>query len=104
MSARSQNTAPQWVDPDDAPELTDADFARGAWAIGDKTVSKEVAQVAIAKKLRGRPVGSVQSSTKEPVKIRLDADVLVALRASGDGWQTRINDSLRASLVLAGKL
>ena len=29
---------------------------------------------------------------------------LAALRASGDGWQTRINDSLRASLVLAGKL
>jgi uncharacterized protein (DUF4415 family) len=42
--------------------------------------------------------------TKEPVKIRLDADVLQALRATGDGWQTRINDTLRASLVLAGKV
>jgi uncharacterized protein (DUF4415 family) len=104
MSAKSQNTASQWVDPDDAPELTAADFARGTWAIGEHVVSKEEAQVAIAKKLRGRPVGSVQSRTKEPVKIRLDADVLAALRASGDGWQTRINDSLRAALVLAGKL
>lgn len=53
---------------------------------------------------RGRPNGSVQAVTKEPVKIRLDADVLAALRASGDGWQTRINDSLRASLQLAGRL
>jgi uncharacterized protein (DUF4415 family) len=26
------------------------------------------------------------------------------LRASGDGWQTRINDALRASLLLTGKL
>jgi len=34
----------------------------------------------------------------------LDADVLAALRASGDGWQTRINDTLRASLRLAGKV
>jgi uncharacterized protein (DUF4415 family) len=36
--------------------------------------------------------------------IMLDADVLAALRASGDGWQKRINDALRASLQLAGKL
>jgi len=26
------------------------------------------------------------------------------LRASGDGWQTRINEALRASLRLAGQL
>lgn len=53
---------------------------------------------------RGRPAGSLQAVTKEPVKLRLDADVLAALRASGEGWQTRINDSLRASLHLAGRL
>jgi hypothetical protein len=28
--------------------------------------------------------------TKEPIKLRLDAAVLAALRASGDGWQTRV--------------
>ncbi|TFL15130.1 hypothetical protein CSC67_05845 [Pusillimonas caeni] len=49
----------------------------------------------IAARRRGRPVGSTQAVTKEAVKIRLDADVLAALRASGDGWQTRINDTLR---------
>lgn len=53
---------------------------------------------------RGRPVGSKQATTKEAVKIRLDADILAALRSSGDGWQTRINDTLRASLALAGKV
>ncbi|MCL2659240.1 MAG: BrnA antitoxin family protein [Acidobacteriaceae bacterium] len=53
---------------------------------------------------RGRPVGSTQAVTKEAVKLRLDADVLAALRASGDGWQTRINSTLRASLALGGKL
>lgn len=53
---------------------------------------------------RGRPAGSKQATTKEAVKIRLDADVLAALRASGDGWQTRINDTLRTSLVLSGVL
>ena len=53
---------------------------------------------------RGRPAGSVNATTKEPVKIRLDADVIAALRATGDGWQTRINDTLRASLHLAGRV
>lgn len=52
-------------------------------------------------KLRGRPKLAV---TKEPVKLRLDADVLAALRATGDGWQTRINDTLRASLRLSGRV
>ena len=52
----------------------------------------------------GRPVGSVATQTKQPVKLRLDPDVLAALRESGDGWQTRINDMLRASLKLAGRL
>lgn len=53
---------------------------------------------------RGRPVGSTKSVTKEAVKLRLDADILAALRDSGDGWQTRINDMLRASLVLSGSI
>ena len=52
----------------------------------------------------GRPAGSVAAVRKEPVKLRLDPDVLAALRATGDGWQTRINDMSRASLSLAGRL
>ena len=58
----------------------------------------------IVERRRGRPSGSVAAVTKEPVKLRLDPDVLAALRATGDGWQTRINDMLRASLSLAGRL
>jgi uncharacterized protein (DUF4415 family) len=58
----------------------------------------------IVARRRGRPVGSKQDVTKEAVKIRLDADMMAALRASGDGWQTRINDTLRASLALSGKI
>jgi uncharacterized protein (DUF4415 family) len=58
----------------------------------------------IVARRRGRPKGSRQEVTKEAVKIRLDADVMAALRASGDGWQTRINDALRASLALGGKI
>lgn len=61
-------------------------------------------QIEARLRARGRPVGSVQATTKQAVKLRLDADVLDALRATGPGWQTRINDMLRASLTLAGRV
>lgn len=41
---------------------------------------------------RGRPAGS---GTKKQVAIRIDSDVLAAFRASGAGWQTRMNAALR---------
>lgn len=59
---------------------------------------------AIAARRRGRPVGSKKVNAKVAVKLRLDPDVLAALRATGDGWQTRVNDTLRATFALAGKL
>ena len=34
----------------------------------------------------------------------IDSDVMATLRATGDGWQTRINGMLRASLRLGGGL
>jgi uncharacterized protein (DUF4415 family) len=46
----------------------------------------------------------VAAVSKEPVKLRLDPDVRAALRATGGGWHTRINEMLRASLSLAGPL
>lgn len=48
---------------------------------------------------RGRPPGSVAASTKQAVKLRLDPDVLAALRASGAGWQTRVNAILREAVL-----
>jgi len=49
------------------------------------------AGIELAKK-RGRPVGS---GNKEQVSIRLDSEVLSALRATGRGWQTKINEVMR---------
>jgi uncharacterized protein (DUF4415 family) len=40
---------------------------------------------------------------KVPVTMRMDADVLDAIKASGAGWQTRVNDVLREA-VRRGKL
>ncbi len=54
----------------------------------------------IAARKRGRPVGSTKADTKEAVKLRLDPDLLVVLRATGPGWQTRVNRILRERFAL----
>jgi uncharacterized protein (DUF4415 family) len=48
---------------------------------------------------RGRPVGSVAATSKQAVKLRLDPDLLTALRSSGAGWQTRVNAILRHAIL-----
>lgn len=59
---------------DDTPEWTDA----------------EAAQARVVR--RGRPPSA---SPKQPTALRLDADVLARLRATGPGWQSRVNQALR---------
>lgn len=41
----------------------------------------------------GRPPAAVR---KVSTTIRFDADLLEALKATGPGWQTRVNDAMRA--------
>ena len=46
-----------------------------------------------------RKVGRPRSpNPKVPLKLRLDRDVVEAFRATGPGWQTKINATLRMSL------
>jgi uncharacterized protein (DUF4415 family) len=54
----------------------------------------------IAARKRGRPVGSTKANAKVAVKLRLDPDVLTVLRATGAGWQTRVNTMLRERFAL----
>lgn len=43
-----------------------------------------------------RQVGHPKMSlTKVSTTVRFDADVITAFRATGEGWQTRMNDALR---------
>ena len=43
---------------------------------------------------RGRPKAD---ETKLPVNLRLDRATVMAFKATGDGWQTRMNDALAAA-------
>ena len=57
----------------------------------------------IAARKRGRPVGTVKTGAKVSTTIRFDPDLLAALKATGAGWQTRVNEVLREA-VRRGKL
>ena len=84
MPKNSAATKPAWVDPDDAPELTDEWFDKADFMIGNKVIR------------RGRPPGSA----KAPVSLRLDKEVIDRFRAAGPGWQSRMNDALRKAAGL----
>ena len=76
------------LDPaDDAPVLTEEWFARADLYRNGKLVR------------RGRPLGS---GTKELVSLRLDKKALAAFKATGPGWQARINDTVVRSAKRLG--
>jgi uncharacterized protein (DUF4415 family) len=76
--------ATEWVDPDDAPELTAEFFETAEIRQGDRVIR------------RGRPA---TGNAKPTVTLRLDRDVLERWRASGPGWQTRAADLLRREVM-----
>ena len=78
-------------DPDTAPELTDEMLDESDFYIGDKFLRHGRG---------GRPKGS---GSKEQVTLRLDREILDHFRAGGPGWQTRLNDTLRAMITEAGR-
>jgi len=90
MTAKKADSPHSWVDPDDAPELTDDFFVKATPMIGDKVVSK--ANFTKEFKKRGRPAGT---GAKSPTTIRLDDDILTSFKSTGKGWQTRVNNALR---------
>ena len=92
MSANVKTS--EWVDADDAPELG-ADFFKSAKRM---VAGKEVeeAEFQTAKKRMGRPPVTVKRPT---LNMRVDPDVLDALKASGKGWQTKVNTILRNAVL-----
>ena len=81
---RKQKPDPTKPDPDN-PEWSAEDFAIARQ-------SSAALPPSLAKKLGVR--GPQKAPTKEQINIRLSPSVLEAFRASGAGWQTRIDEAL----------
>jgi uncharacterized protein (DUF4415 family) len=76
-------------------ELTAEDFAR-------MRPMEDVLPPELVKIIRNRKRGErgpQKTPTKQQVTLRLDRDVVERFRATGDGWQSRINEALRKARV-----
>ena len=74
----------------DAHELDEQWFTEAKPA--SEVLPTDVYATLVAKRPRGRPKAN---ETKVFTAIRLDADLLEAFKATGKGWQTRMNAALR---------
>jgi uncharacterized protein (DUF4415 family) len=81
----------------DSPEWTAERFAR-AKRFHELPASLQAKLSAIQEDSRKRR-GAQKAPTKQPVTIRLSQDVLTILRAKGRGWQTLVDDTLRAQFL-----
>jgi uncharacterized protein (DUF4415 family) len=71
-------------DPEIERPWTEEDFARAK-----RTPMVLPEAIAAIRRARG------PTRTKEAISIRLDMDLVEKLRATGPGWQSRVNDALR---------
>lgn len=81
-----------WIDPDDAPELT------AELRVGGKVVRPATGYLGPNGVVRGRP--PQRDRAKQQVTLRLDPDVIEKFREGGPGWQGRMNEALRKAVGL----
>lgn len=102
-NAPTSNTPVNCTDWDRIARMDDADIAfdadnpqtsQGDW---DGAVVKRAGKVIGHVPVRTR--GAQKAPTKVQTAIRFDADVLEGLRATGRGWQTRVNAVMRQWLA-----
>jgi uncharacterized protein (DUF4415 family) len=80
MSGKAKASRRTWRDPDDAPEISNRWIAGADLYRGKKLVR------------RGRPPGT---GNKTQTTVRISKEVLAFFRATGPGWQTRMDEALR---------
>lgn len=80
-----------WVDPDDAPEWSAEAFEHAEIRRGEQLVRPATGTLT----KRGRPR---LEQPKQQVTLRLDQDVIDRFRATGPGWQSRINEVLKKAV------
>ena len=71
------------ADPDD-PDDFDVSFEGVEFALREREARRREPQA---------------SATKQQITLRLDLDVVAKFRATGPGWQARINAALKAARV-----
>ncbi|TPP12045.1 BrnA antitoxin family protein [Rhizobium glycinendophyticum] len=85
-------TRADWDEVSDNPEMTEAELRE---LRPFREVFPDLA-ASIDRKL-GRPRAD---NPKKAISLRLDAEVIERFKATGDGWQSRMNEALRKAVGL----
>jgi uncharacterized protein (DUF4415 family) len=112
--AAKRKVNPELID-DENPEWTAADFKRARpagevlspeflakWKKGGHTTKHVSDAEHEARKRKRGERGKQVAPTKQLVSLRLSADVLAHFRATGPGWQTRIDEMLKREVKRKG--
>ena len=92
---KRQKVNSEQVDKDN-PEWTDADFARATPLSGlPRTLQQKLRNAGVR--------GPQKAATKKLVSLRLSPEVLMHYKATGPGWQTRIDQALKRVVSRAGR-
>ena len=94
MTEKSKDTKRSWNDDDIAPWDDDV-FERAEIAVGGKVVRKATGTLT----KRGRPPVGVEP--KLQVTLRLAPRVVRYFKSTGEGWQTRLNETLEDYVATA---
>lgn len=97
MTAKRKPTSKTWIDPDDAPELTPEIARRGQISVRGKVIREATGTLT----KRGRP--PVGDEPKQQVTLRLAPKVINYFKQDGEGWQTRLNETLEKYVAAASK-
>ena len=79
VSANLPDTPSAWIDPDDAPELTDGFFENGVWRIGERVVSPQDGVAAFIQAKMSLACGSLGNQSR--------AAILAELERSRQDWE-----------------
>lgn len=90
---RKKRPNPEMID-DENPEWTKETFKRAVPFTG---LPKD-----LQKLLSGRKRGPQKAPTKQLISLRLSREVIEHFKATGPGWQTRIDQALKAKVRRAG--
>ncbi len=77
------------------PELIDKDNPEWTDEMFNQSIHFDALPASLRAKLKSPPRGPQKAPTKVATTIRLSPDVMDAFKATGAGWQTRIDAALR---------
>ena len=91
MPENERDTMRRLLEEDDAPPWSDEVFARAELRHGDTVIRPATGTLT----KRGRPK---LENPKRQVTLRLDPEIVEHFRATGTGWQSRINEVLKKAM------